>query len=132
MASTQNPCAYIQYAVLSQFAHKTASLPFLPSFPSSFALVIVLSILELLPFTSPIWFLWSPPPTLVALSGVSACEASALQYILLIGSILCIITPSCLWVQLAQSGPSVDPLPDDWGLAPHDPSLSKSFASRKR
>ncbi|TNN87830.1 hypothetical protein EYF80_001794 [Liparis tanakae] len=41
------------------------------------------------------------PPS-VALSGVSACEASVLQYILLIGSILCIITPSCLWVQLAQ------------------------------
>lgn len=46
-----------------------------------------------------------PPP--VSLSGASACEASALQYALLIGSILCIITPSCLWVQLAQLGPSV-------------------------
>lgn len=50
--------------------------------------------------------LFAGPPS-AALSGVSACEASALQYILLIGSILCIITPSCLWVQLAQSGPSV-------------------------
>lgn len=49
----------------------------------------------------------SAGPPSVALSGVSPCEASALQYILLIGSILCIITPSCLWVQLAQSGPSV-------------------------
>lgn len=46
-----------------------------------------------------------PPPA--SLSGASACEASALQYALLIGSILCIITPSCLWVQLAQAGPSV-------------------------
>lgn len=85
---------------------------FLPSFPTSTlqsfmqdweSLLLILR----LPLCSSVLFgLFAGPPS-VALSGVSACEASALQYILLIGSILCIITPSCLWVQLAQSGPSV-------------------------
>lgn len=67
-----------------------------------------LLLIWLLPFLfpCPLWSLFAGPPS-VALSGVSACEASALQHILLIGSILCIITPSCPWVQLAQSGPSV-------------------------
>lgn len=59
------------------------------------------------PFTewSLLLILGEPPSP--ALSGASACEASARRYALLMGSILCIITPSCLWVQLAQPSPSV-------------------------
>lgn len=95
--------------------HRVASLPLLPSFPPTLQLFTQSWRLESPPLDLAPPLLSVPPvlsglfagPPSAALSGVSACEASALQYILLIGSILCIITPSCLWVQLAQSGPSV-------------------------
>lgn len=95
--------------------NRVASLPLLPSFPPTLQLFTQSWRLESPPLDLAPPLLSVPPvlsglfagPPSAALSGVSACEASALQYILLIGSILCIITPSCLWVQLAQSGPSV-------------------------
>lgn len=96
--SLYNPSYFSLFFPL--LANKPASLLHLSSFfPHQLFTQLSLLLIRPLPLFA------GPPPA--SLSGASACEASALQYALLIGSILCIITPSCLWVQLAQAGPSV-------------------------
>lgn len=102
-----NP-SYFFPLYFSLLAYKPASFPFSPSFLTSTSTSEeFLLLMLLLTLCSPVLAgLFAGPPSL-SLSGVSACEASAVQCILLIESILCIITPSCLWVQLAQLGPSV-------------------------